>query len=40
MLTVPTPLLVLGAIVLFPLVLVGSIALDALEVDLEARPAR
>jgi len=38
--TLPTPWLVLGAIVLFPLVLVGSIALDVLEVETAEPPAR
>ena len=37
MATVSTPVLVVLAILLFPLVLVGSIALDVLEADTEPR---
>ncbi|WP_267968337.1 hypothetical protein [Myxococcus stipitatus] len=40
MLTLPTPWLILCAILLFPLVLVGSIALDVLEVEEAEPPAR
>lgn len=37
MLTLPSPLLVLVAILLFPIILAGSIALDAFEVEGEGR---
>lgn len=38
MATVSTPVLVLLAILLFPLVLVGSIALDFFETETEVKP--
>ena len=40
MATVSTPLLVVLAILLFPLVLVGSIALDLFETELEPQEVR
>lgn len=40
MLTLPTPLLVLAAILLFPVVLAGSILVDAFELDVDEQPAR
>ncbi|WP_256433504.1 MULTISPECIES: hypothetical protein [Myxococcus] len=40
MLTLPTPLLVFAAILLFPVVLVGSILVDAFELEVEEQPAR
>ncbi|WP_256445422.1 hypothetical protein [Pyxidicoccus parkwayensis] len=40
MLTLPSPLLVLAAILLFPIVLAGSMVLDVLETELEEGPAR
>jgi hypothetical protein len=40
MFTLPSPLLFLAAIVLFPVVLVGSMVLDASETQLEEHPAR
>lgn len=36
----PTPLLVLAAILLFPVVLAGSILVDAFELEAEEQPAR
>ncbi len=40
MFTLPSPLLVLAAILLFPIVLAGSMVLDVLETELEEGPAR
>ncbi|WP_255662292.1 hypothetical protein [Myxococcus sp. RHSTA-1-4] len=40
MFTLPSPLLVLAAILLFPIVLVGSMVLDVSETELEQAPAR
>lgn len=40
MLTLPTPLLVLAAILLFPVVLAGSILVDAFELEVDEQPAR
>jgi hypothetical protein len=40
MFTLPSPLLVLAAILLFPVVLAGSMVLDVLETELEEGPAR
>lgn len=40
MLTLPSPLLVLAAILLFPIVLAGSMVLDVLETELDEGPAR
>jgi|GEM_PF-1712130 len=40
MLTLPTPLLVLAAILLFPIVLAGSILVDAFELEVDEQPAR
>ncbi|WP_275902380.1 hypothetical protein [Myxococcus eversor] len=40
MLTLPTPLLVLAAILLFPVVLAGSILVDAFELEVEEQPAQ
>ncbi|WP_256560825.1 hypothetical protein [Pyxidicoccus xibeiensis] len=40
MLTLPTPVLVLAAILLFPVVLIGSILLDATEAELEEAPGQ
>ncbi|WP_338870007.1 hypothetical protein [Myxococcus stipitatus] len=39
MLTLPTPVLVLVAILLFPFILAGSILVDAFELELEEQPA-
>ncbi|NOJ58010.1 hypothetical protein, partial [Myxococcus xanthus] len=36
----PSPVLVVAAIVLFPVVLAGSMLLDAFETELEERPAQ
>ncbi|MFP2907474.1 hypothetical protein ACLESD_20980 [Pyxidicoccus sp. 3LFB2] len=36
----PTPVLVIAAIVLFPVVLAGSLVLDALETEVDPGPAR
>lgn len=40
MLTLPSPLLVLAAILLFPVVLAGSMVLDVLETELDEGSAR
>jgi hypothetical protein len=40
MFTLPSPLLFLAAILLFPIVLVGSMVLDASETELEEQPAQ
>ncbi|MCY1016554.1 hypothetical protein [Pyxidicoccus sp. MSG2] len=40
MLALPSPLLVLAAILLFPIVLAGSMVLDVMETELEEGPAR
>lgn len=40
MFALPSPLVVVAAIVLFPLVLAGSMVLDAMETELEEGPAR
>ncbi len=40
MFTLPSPFLVLAAILLFPIVLVGSMVLDASETELEEAPAQ
>lgn len=40
MFTLPSPILFLAAILLFPIVLVGSMVLDASETELEERPAQ
>ncbi|WP_255203857.1 hypothetical protein [Myxococcus sp. AM011] len=40
MLTLPMPLLVLAAILLFPVVLAGSILVDAFELEVEEQPAQ
>jgi hypothetical protein len=39
MFTLPSPLLFLAAILLFPIILVGSMVLDASETELEGTPA-
>ncbi|WP_301542261.1 hypothetical protein [Pyxidicoccus fallax] len=40
MFTLPSPILVLAAILLFPIVLVGSMVLDVSETELEEAPAQ
>jgi hypothetical protein len=40
MFTLPSPFLFLAAILLFPIVLVGSMVLDVSETQLEEHPAR
>ncbi|ABF89112.1 hypothetical protein MXAN_1281 [Myxococcus xanthus DK 1622] len=40
MFALPSPVLVVAAIVLFPVVLAGSMLLDAFETELEERPAQ
>lgn len=39
MFALPSPILVVAAIVLFPIVLAGSMVLDVLETELEEGPA-
>ncbi|WP_255207871.1 MULTISPECIES: hypothetical protein [unclassified Myxococcus] len=40
MFALPSPVLVVAAILFFPVVLAGSMLLDAFETELEERPAR
>jgi hypothetical protein len=40
MFTLPSPFLVLAAILLFPIVLAGSLVLDVLETEVDPGPAR